>query len=155
MSHCHHPVVFLFTCLALAPTAAADIVVGSKVPSCAEDAGCINRLHSDIPMAASADPGERITFIGRDASDIHLDPVRDAALSVSPREQFGAVHPLTGPVHINGAKEGDVIAVRIEKIEPDNVGYTSASSFGFAGDAVGAKDRFIVIAQADSKGDRP
>lgn len=126
------------------PAAYADVTVGSKVPSCAEDAGCINRLHSDIPMAANAEPGERITFIGRDASDIHLDPVRDAELATSPREQFGAVHPLTGPVHIDGAKAGDVIAVRIEKIVPDDVGYTSASSFGFAGDAVGAEDRFVV-----------
>lgn len=133
----------LVLCL-LAPLLRADVRVGSDVPTCAEDPGCINRLHSDIPMAASANPGERITFIGRDASDIHLDPVRDANLSTSPREQFGAVHPLTGPVHINGAKAGDVIAVKIEKIMPDDVGYTTASGFGFAGDAVGAESRFIV-----------
>ncbi len=124
--------------------ARADVTVGSRVPTCAEDPGCINRLHSDIPMAASADPGERVTFIGRDASDIHLDPVRDAGLAESPREQFGAVHPLTGPVHINGAKAGDVIAVHIEKIIPDDVGYTTASGFGFAGDAVAAESRFVV-----------
>ena len=138
------PTVLLLSCLGPVSPAIADVVVGSKVPSCAEDAGCINRVHSDIPMAATAEPGERITFIGRDASDIHLDPVKDADRSSSPREKFGAVHPLTGPVHIKGAEAGDVIAVHIESIRPDDVGYTSASSFGFAGDAVGAEDRFIV-----------
>jgi formamidase len=39
---------------------------------------------------------------------------------------------------------GDVIAVTIEDIVPGNVGYTSASNFGFAADAVGTEDRFIV-----------
>ncbi len=144
MNTCRRFAAFLFVWLSSLSTAGAELVVGSKVPTCAEDPGCINRLHSDIPMAADADPGERITFIGRDASDIQLDPVRDAALTVSPREQFGAVHPLTGPVHIDGAKVGDVIAVTIERIVPGNVGWSSASSFGFAGDAIGAEDRFIV-----------
>lgn len=122
----------------------ADVVVGSRVPTCGVDPACVNRIHAGIPMAASAEAGERITFIGRDAADIHLDPVRDANLAADPGTSFGAVHPLTGPVHINGAKAGDVIAVRIEDIVPDNVGWTSTSDFGFAADAVGAEDRFIV-----------
>ncbi len=124
--------------------ARADVTVGSKVPTCAEDPACINRIHAGIPMAATADPGERITFIGRDAGDLQLDPVRDAKLTSRPVDYFNVVHPLTGPVHINGAEAGDVIAVKIEEIQPGNVGYTSASAFGFAGDAVGAEARFVV-----------
>lgn len=122
----------------------ADVTVGSKVPTCGEDPACVNRIHAGIPMAASADPGEKITFIGRDAADIELDPVRDAGLGTNPVESFGVVHPLTGPVSINGAEAGDVIAVTIEDIAPGNVGWSSASEFGFASDAVGAEDRFIV-----------
>ena len=135
---------------ALAPVAGlpipgfADVTLGDRAVSCAEDPACINRLHAGIPMAATADPGERITFIGRDAADVTLDRDGDAVLESNPREGFGIVHPLTGPVSINGAKAGDVIAVTIESVVPGDVGYTSASSFGYAGDAVGAESRFIV-----------
>lgn len=125
-------------------TATADVTIGDGRVTCAEDPACINRLHSAVPMAASADPGERITFIGRDANDIHLDRDGPAVLDGNPRDGFGAVHPLTGPVSINGARAGDVIAVTIESVIPGDVGYTNTSSFGFAGDIVGAETRFVV-----------
>lgn len=133
----------LFVALAAGEVALGDVTLGGGA-TCADDPACVNRLHSGIPMAASAAPGERITFVGRDASDLALDPERDAVLTESPRENFGAVHPLTGPVAIDGAEAGDVIAVTIEDIAPGNVGWTSASDFGYAGDAVGAEARFIV-----------
>jgi formamidase len=95
-------------------------------------------------MAATAAPGERVTLRGRDASDIHLDPDEFSMAETSPREGFGVVHPLVGPVYIEGGEVGDVLAVTIESIDPGPVGWTSASSFGFAGDAVGSESRFIV-----------
>ena len=93
------------------------IAVGGGQATCAEDAACINRLHPDIPMVASADPGERIVMVGRDAGDIHIDPDEYSERESSPRAGLGVVHPLVGPVHINGAQAGDVIAVTIESIE--------------------------------------
>lgn len=123
-------------------SAEAEIVIGGTQASCAEDDGCINRLHPDIPMAATAEPGERIRMIGRDASDIHLDP-NVAQLAANPRAGLGAVHPLVGPVFISGARAGDVLAVTIESITPGDVGYTSASPGGFAGDLVGSETRFV------------
>lgn len=122
----------------------AEIVVGNPDMSCAEDPACINRLHHEIPMAAKADPGERIVFMGRDAFDLTLDPDEFSSAEAIPREGFGIVHALTGPVHINGASAGDVLAVTIEKMEPDSVGWTNASPFGFAGDQFGTTERFIV-----------
>ena len=122
----------------------ADVVLGGDGASCAEDPACINRLHPGIPMVASADPGERITLIGRDAGDIHLNPEDYSERETSPRAGLGVVHPLVGPVHINGAEAGDVIAVTIESIQPGSVGWTSASAGGFAGDLVGSESRFIV-----------
>ncbi len=122
----------------------ADIVLGGTGGSCAEDPACINRLHPDIPMVARADPGERITLIGRDASDVHLNPDAYSQRAESPRAGLGVVHPLVGPVHINGAEAGDVIAVTIEAVRPGKVGWTSASPGGFAGDLVGSESRFIV-----------
>ncbi len=125
-------------------SAEADVVIGGSGATCADDPACINRLHPDIPMAASADPGERIVLIGRDASDIHLDPDEYSQRASSPRPGLGVVHPLVGPVYINGARPGDVLAVTIESLKPGNVGWTSASPGGFAGDLVGSETRFIV-----------
>ena len=124
--------------------ASADVVIGGTGASCAEDPACINRMHPDIPAVATAKPGERIVMKGRDASDIHVDPDEMSQAEASPRSGFGVVHPLVGPVHIDGAVTGDVLAVTIERIDPGPVGWTSASSFGFAGDVVGAENRFVV-----------
>ena len=134
----------LLLTLALFANATADITVGDRSVSCAEDPACINRLHPDIPMVAKADPGERIVFFGRDAYDLTLDPDDFSSAKTNPREGVGIVHALTGPVHINGAEAGDVLAVTIEAVEPDDVGWTEAGPFGFAGDEFGTDGRFIV-----------
>ena len=134
----------LLSTLAVFSTAAADIVVGDRRVGCAEDPACINRLHPDIPMVANADPGERIVFLGRDAFDLTLDPDEFSSADTIPREGVGIVHALTGPVFINGAEAGDVLAVTIEAVEPDDVGWTDAGPFGFAGDQFGTDERFIV-----------
>ena len=45
------------------------------------------------------------------------------------------VHPMTGPVHIEGAERGDVLAVTLLDIEPDQYGYTViVPGFGFLRD---------------------
>lgn len=124
--------------------AVADITIGDRSVGCADDPACINRLHPDIPMVARADPGERIVFNGRDAFDLTLDPDEFSSAKSIPREGVGIVHALTGPVFINGAKAGDVLAVTIESLEPDEVGWTEASPFGFAGDQFGTDGQFIV-----------
>ena len=134
----------LLLSLAMLGDAAAEVVVGDRSVSCAEDPACINRLHPDIPMVAKADPGERIVFFGRDAFDLTLDPDEISSAKANPRKGVGIVHALTGPVFINGAKAGDVLAVTIEALEPDDVGWTEAGPFGFAGDQFGNDGRFIV-----------
>jgi formamidase len=128
----------------MAGDAAADIVVGDRSVNCAADPACINRLHPEIPMVAKADPGEPIVFLGRDAFDLTLDPDKLSSAKSIPREGVGIVHALTGPVFIRGAEAGDVLAVTIELMEPDNVGWTKAGPFGFAGDQFGTDERFIV-----------
>ncbi len=136
--------VGLLSTLGTFADAAAEVVVGDRSVSCAEDPACINRLHPDIPMVADADPGERIVFVGRDAFDLTLDPDEISSADGLPREGVGIVHALTGPVFINGARAGDVLAVTIEAFEPDDVGWTEAGPFGFAGDQFGTDERFIV-----------
>ena len=134
----------LLLAIVVACDAAAEVVVGDTSVPCAEDPACINRLHPDIPMVATAEPGERIVFNGRDAFDLTLDPDAYSVAKSAPRDGFGIVHALTGPVRINGAQPGDVLAVTIEAFEPADVGWTSASTFGFAGDTFGTDERFIV-----------
>ena len=134
----------LWLTLVIARDATAEIAVGDRSVSCAEDPACINRLHPEIPMVAKADPGERIVFLGRDAFDLTLDPDKFSSAKSKPREGVGIVHALTGPVFINGAEAGDVLAVTIQAMEPDKVGWTKAGPFGFAGDQFGTDERFIV-----------
>ena len=134
----------LWLTLVIARDATAEIAVGDRSVSCAEDPACINRLHPEIPMVAKADPGERIVFLGRDAFDLTLDPDKFSSAKSIPREGVGIVHALTGPVFINGAEAGDVLAVTIQAMEPDKVGWTNAGPFGFAGDQFGTDERFIV-----------
>ena len=52
-------------------------------------------------------------------------------------------HPLTGPVHIEGAKRGDAIAVTVVDIVPDDFAYTPVvPGFGFLRDVF--PDPYIV-----------
>ena len=79
---------------------APETIVGDLSVSCAEDLACVNRIHPDIPMVAKVDPGERIVFLSRDAFDLTLDPAEFSSAKMNPREGFGVVHALTGPVYI-------------------------------------------------------
>ena len=48
---------------------------------------------------------------------------------------LGLVHPLTGPVYVNGAEPGDLLEVNILSIEPASWGFTSIlPGFGFLRD---------------------
>ena len=118
-------------------SAQPDIVVlGGEGRHCGEDPDCMNRLHPEIPMVALARPGQTIVFKARNASDFDLDP---SSSYDDPRQgdgQIGTVHPLTGPVHIEGAEPGDVLAVTLLDIAPGSFGYTSVSPIGFVSDHV-------------------
>lgn len=112
------------------------VIVGGEGQDCLEDPGCVNRLHPDIPMAARARPGQTILFRTRDARDV-LGAV--AAQTTEPdtlSSEFGRVHPITGPVYIEGAVAGDVLKVTLNNIDPGLYAYTSGGSSGFIPDLV-------------------
>ena len=112
------------------------LVLGGQGRHCDEDPHCINRLHPAIPMAGRANPGQTIVLKVRNALDAILDP---ADTTEDPRQtdpQLGAVHPLTGPVHIEGAEPGDVLAVTLLDIDPGPFGVTLTSPIGFISDHV-------------------
>ena len=112
------------------------LIIGREGNRCAEDAACFNRIHPDIPMAAWAEPGQTIVFKTRNAGDSLLDPDNSYEDSRGEPPYTTAVHPLTGPVHINGGNPGDVLAVTILDIDPGEFGYTRIIGIGFVTDQI-------------------
>jgi formamidase len=56
---------------------------------------------------------------------------------------LNVVHPLTGPVYVNGAEPGDLLEVEVLEVEPDSYGYTvQVPGFGFLRDVF--PDPFMV-----------
>lgn len=109
------------------------VVVSKSGAHCKDDPNCFNRYHPSIKPVARAKPGQLIVIETRDAldSDLNFDSTADdlAALDLN------LVHPMTGPVFIEGAKRGDVLAVTLVDIEPDDYGYTLiVPGFGFLRD---------------------
>jgi formamidase len=110
-----------------------EVVIEKEGEFCSDDPNCFNRYHPEIQAVATAAPGDFIVFETRDAldSDLTLDSNADdvAALDLS------GVHPMTGPVSIEGAVRGDVLAVTVVDIAPDEFGYTViVPGFGFLRD---------------------
>ena len=92
-----------------------------------------NRWHPDIPPLICCDPGDEVILETRDAFDGQFGP--DASLDVVARPNLDLLHPLTGPVYINGAEPGDLLDIEILDIEPDRYGYTvEVPGFGFLRD---------------------
>ncbi|MEM8604040.1 MAG: acetamidase/formamidase family protein, partial [Cyanobacteria bacterium P01_H01_bin.121] len=78
-------------------------------------------------------PGQTIVFGARDALDGPFGPGSTPEDVVA--ADLSLVHPMTGPVFVEGAERGDVLAVTVEDIEPDPYGYTViAPGFGFLRD---------------------
>ncbi len=82
-----------------------------------------NRWHPDIPPVVEADEGEEVALECRDAVDGHLNAKSTeadfAALTV------GAIHPLTGPVLVKGARPGDLLEVEFVDIVPQRWAFTA------------------------------
>jgi len=115
------------------------IIVGGTGGSCTEDPGCINRLHPDIPMTHRASPGQTILFRTRDANDVLGTIAAQDAEPKTLERNFGAVHPMAGPVYIEGASPGDVLKVTIQNIDPGKYGFTRGGGGGFVPDLVGGE----------------
>ncbi|MGI9305246.1 MAG: acetamidase/formamidase family protein [Gammaproteobacteria bacterium] len=110
-----------------------SVVVGKSGTHCGDDPNCFNRYHPAIKPVARANPGEHIVLETRDAldSDLSFDATADDLAAVD----LNLVHPMTGPVHIEGAKRGDVLAITLVDIAPDEYGYTViVPGFGFLRD---------------------
>jgi formamidase len=92
-----------------------------------------NRWHPDIKPIAEVDPGQIIGIETRDAFDGQFNH------QTNKEEVAGCnlhlVHPLTGPVYVNGAEPGDLLEVKVHEVAPEPFGFTvQVPGFGFLRD---------------------
>jgi formamidase len=79
------------------------------------------------------EPGDEVVLETRDAFDGQMGP--DATLETVAAPDLDVVHPLTGPVYVEGAEPGDLLEVEILDVEPDSYGFTvQVPGFGFLRD---------------------
>jgi len=134
--------VITFGLLSYLPTAWSDttdvktqtvVEVTKDGEHCEQDPNCFNRYHPAIKPVAKANPGDLIVVHTRDALDSNLtiDSLPKDVLAID----LNLIHPMTGPIHIEGAERGDVLAVQLINIIPDEYGYTTLiPGFGFLPD---------------------
>src|SRR5215204_5477570 len=95
-----------------------------------------NRWHEAIEPVVEVDPGDTVIYETRDAFDGQLN-AQSTAEDVGNLD-LGPVHPLTGPVYVKGAEQGDLLEVELVAIEADpweQWGYTlEVPGFGFLRD---------------------
>ena len=91
-----------------------------------------NRWHPDISPALRVPPGSFVELETLDALDGQIQPGTTAGdLAVD----LNRVHPLTGPVYVEGSEPGDLLAVHIEKIETASSAFTAIlPGFGYLRD---------------------
>jgi len=110
-------------------------------PRCNDDPACHNRFHPSIPPVLTVRPGDTVIMETRDAFDGQITRT-STAKDVIPTFGGGPldlnlVHPLTGPVAIEGAEPGDLLEVHIVDIISDTFAYTiNVPGFGFLRDAI-------------------
>jgi acetamidase/formamidase len=76
-----------------------------------------NRWNRDLPGAITVRPGEEVQLLCRDALDIG-DQAQTLTPDGSMTLDLGRIHPLTGPVWVEGAEPGDILEVEILDVAP-------------------------------------
>ena len=96
-----------------------------------------NRWHPDIPPVLCVDPDDTVVMETRDAFDgiITLKTTLEDLRRIDLKLALSLLHPLTGPVFINGAEPGDLLEVHIVDVTPQPFGFTTIlPRFGFLRD---------------------
>lgn len=86
-----------------------------------------NRWNRDLDPVVTVRPGEEVQLLCRDALDIG-DQARTMTPDGTLTLDLDRIHPLTGPVAIEGAQPGDILQVEILDVSPlVNFGYVLVS----------------------------
>ena len=92
-----------------------------------------NKFSKDIPPILTVKSGTVIEAFTEEASDeqIHHGDGPEVLATLD----FDPIHPLTGPVYVEGAEPGDVLKVTLHEIELQDWGWTAiVPGFGFLAD---------------------
>jgi acetamidase/formamidase len=93
-----------------------------------------NRFSSSIPPVITVPSGAVVEAFTVEASDGQLD-IESTASDVVTLD-FDPIHPLTGPIFVEGAEPGDVLEVRLHQIEVGAWGWAAiVPHFGFLTDS--------------------
>lgn len=88
------------------------------------------RFSSEIPPVLTVPSGAVVEVFTKEATDGQLD-VNSTAEDLA-TISFDPIHPLTGPVYVEGAQPGDVLAVTLHELEVGEWGWTGVfPGFGF------------------------
>ncbi|MGV9796802.1 acetamidase/formamidase family protein [Mycobacterium sp. NPDC003449] len=92
-----------------------------------------NRWHPDIPAALRCAPGDTVALRARDGYDGQI--TRHSTAADVLRMDTARIHPLTGPVHIEGAEPGDLLVVDVLSVQTGDFGATlNIPGFGYLRD---------------------
>jgi len=92
-----------------------------------------NRWSSTVEPALRVESGSIIEVYTKEASDRQLHA--ESTLEDLTNLDFDPIHPLTGPVYVEGAEPGDILKVKLHKIELGEWGWTAIiPGFGFLAD---------------------
>jgi acetamidase/formamidase len=92
-----------------------------------------NKFSSSIKPVLRVPAGAVIEAQTKEATDGQLN-VRSTAADIA-RVKFDPIHPITGPVYVQGARPGDVLAVTLHEIEVGDWGWVGIfPGFGFLAD---------------------
>ncbi len=126
-------------CAPAPPRPADDALAGPAgatlpTPEYVLDAGRThNRFSSTIPPVLRVPSGAIVELHTKEATDGQLTP--DSTVEAIETLDFDPIHPLTGPIYVETAAPGDVLAVTFHDIEVGAWGWTAVSpGFGFLAD---------------------
>lgn len=89
-----------------------------------------NRFSAAIPPVLRVASGAVVEVATEEASDGQLTP--DSTLEDLEGLDFDPIHPLTGPIHVEGAEPGDVLRVELLDVELGDWGWSAVvPGFGF------------------------
>ena len=88
---------------------------------------------NSLEPVARVRPGSMLELCCRDAGNGHFQPdsTAEAVATLAP----GKTNPLTGPVYVEGAEPGDILAVTLDSFVPSGFGWTAViPGFGLLAD---------------------
>lgn len=92
-----------------------------------------SRWSRTVEPVLRVEPGAVVEAFTEEASDGQLSPSSTAEDLAD--LSFDPIHPLTGPVHVEGAEPGDVLAVTLHRVEVGHWGWSAVvPNFGFLSD---------------------